>query len=94
MEKTTNKLWIVLTMGMICIFIFSSYANRALRRSNEAKEQLDLLKASIDLMADSVKAMDQRLKTLEKLNASSGKNSAGLPSTQRGSNQQLQGSIK
>lgn len=89
MEKTTNKLWIVLTMGMICIFIFSSYANRAVRRSIETKEQLDLLKASTDLMSASVNALDQRVRALEKLNTSSASNDTAVPRPQQTSSLQL-----
>jgi hypothetical protein len=89
MEKGTNKQWIVLAMGMVCIFIFSGYANRALRKSIETKEQLNLLKASTDLMAASVNALDQRVKTLEKLNTSSASNDTAIPRPQHTSAQQL-----
>lgn len=70
-------------MGMICIFIFSSYATRAPRRSIETMEQLNLLKASTDLMSTSVNALDQRVKALEKLNTASASNDTAIPRLQQ-----------
>lgn len=65
MQKTINKIWIVLTLGMLCILIFCAYANGALKRSQAAVEKTSALEIHIALLSSTVKALEMRLSKLE-----------------------------
>lgn len=65
MQKTINKIWTVLTLGMLCILIFCAYANGALKRSQAAVEKTNALETHIALLSSTVKALEMRLSKLE-----------------------------
>jgi len=66
MQKTINKIWIVLTFGMVCIFIFCVYANGALKRSKTALARADVIEERLDLIASMIKATEFRVEKIER----------------------------
>jgi hypothetical protein len=66
MQKTLNKIWTVLTLGMVCILIFCVFANGALKRSKEALEKISAMEKRLDLITSASKATDFRIEKLER----------------------------
>jgi len=67
MQKTINKLWAVLTLELICLFVVFLFAGASLRRSDKTWEALQSVRDELDRVASSNEAMNQRVDQLEVL---------------------------
>jgi len=65
MEKTINKLWAVLTLGLVCVLIFGVFAGGALRRTQELQVELDAVESRISRLSAENQEITKRLEQLE-----------------------------
>lgn len=66
MQKSLNKLWTILTLGMMCILIFCIFAGGAARRSKKALEGIERIQQQLDLLSATSKALEFRIEKIEK----------------------------
>ena len=66
MKKSINKLWSIVTLGMICLFVAFAYANAAFSDVRKSRSDIELLNSKIDSIIEKSKAIQIRLESIEK----------------------------
>lgn len=65
MQKTINKLWAVLTLGMVSVFIAFAFASKALTISKELKSDFEFLDSKMDAINKKMESIRDRPEDVE-----------------------------
>lgn len=64
--KSINKLWALIALGMVCVFIAFAFSNSALKTNKELRSDFELLDSRISTINENMESIRDRLEDIER----------------------------